>query len=83
MGKSGSKEAKATAIPKELEDKLLAMFKKMDTDGNGTVDKTEAIAFWGKNWAKARPPGATAQHLFLAPVARSADPHCFPRPSCR
>ena len=35
-----------------LHDKLRAFFDKMDTDKNGEVSKDEAIAFWGKNFAK-------------------------------
>lgn len=56
MGGSKSKAAPTAAkLPEELEQKLTEFFKKMDTDNSGSVDKEEAAAFWGKNFAKVRP----------------------------
>ena len=56
MGKGASKAKAAEAPPPELpgalKEKLSAMFDRMDTNKDGTVDKSEAIAFWGKNFAK-------------------------------
>ena len=55
MGGKGSKAASETPapeLPKELDEKLTLMFEKMDDDKNGTVDRAEAIKFWGKNFAK-------------------------------
>ena len=43
----------------ELEAKLKAFFDKMDADKNGEVSKSEAVAFWGKNFAK-----VNAQSMF-------------------
>ena len=51
--------ADAVELPAELDAKLKAFFDKMDTDSNGEVSKTEAIAFWGKNFAK-----VNAQSMF-------------------
>ena len=39
-------------LPAELDAKLKAFFDKMDADGNGHIDKDEAMKFWGKNFAK-------------------------------
>ena len=55
MGAKGSKaKAQQQELPDALKEKLMTMFTKMDADGNGTIDKEEAVKFWGKNWAKAR-----------------------------
>ena len=56
MGSGKSKAAPAAAkLPEELDHKLTEFFKKMDTDNSGSVDKDEAAAFWGKNFAKVWP----------------------------
>jgi len=39
-------------ISQDLVDLLKAFFDKMDQNGDGSVTKEEAIAFWGKNFAK-------------------------------
>ena len=54
MGKGASKpkEAASAELPADLSKKLGEMFERMDTNKDGTVDKSEAIAFWGKNFAK-------------------------------
>ena len=46
-------------IPAELETKLKSFFDKMDANGDGEVSKEEAVAFWGKNFAK-----VNAQSMF-------------------
>ena len=46
-------------LPPELEAKLKTFFDKMDADGNGEITKDEAVAFWGKNFAK-----VNAQSMF-------------------
>ena len=46
-------------LSKDLEAKLKAFFDKMDADSNGEVTKEEAVAFWGKNFAK-----VNAQSMF-------------------
>jgi len=46
-------------MPAELEAKLKSFFERMDADGNGEVSKEEAVAFWGKNFAK-----VNAQSMF-------------------
>lgn len=46
-------------LPAELDSKLKAFFDKMDADKNGEVSKEEAVAFWGKNFAK-----VNAQSMF-------------------
>lgn len=52
--------AKADAeLPPELDAKLKLFFDKMDGDKNGEVSKAEAVAFWGKNFAK-----VNAQSMF-------------------
>ena len=48
------------------------MFNKMDADGNGMVDKQEALKFWGKNFAKARPARRSRAHAFRAHQAAPA-----------
>ena len=53
------KESANAELPAELEAKLKAFFDKMDADSNGEVSKTEAVAFWGKNFAK-----VNAQSMF-------------------
>ena len=35
---------------------LKTLFDKMDQNLDGTITKTEAVTFWGKNFAKARHP---------------------------
>lgn len=63
MGGSKSKAAPTAAkLPEELEQKLTEFFKKMDTDNSGSVDKDEAAAFWGKNFAKVRPAPSHGFH---------------------
>ena len=47
------------ALPADLDAKLKAFFDKMDADSNGEVSKEEAVAFWGKNFAK-----VNAQSMF-------------------
>jgi len=39
-------------MSEELEKLLKSFFTKLDQDGDGTVTKDEATAFWGKNFAK-------------------------------
>ena len=39
-------------LPAELDAKLKTFFDKMDTNQNGSIDRDEATAFWGKNFAK-------------------------------
>ena len=51
MGGKGSKEA-LPDLPASLNEKLTTMFQRMDNDKSGNVDRAEAIAFWGKNFAK-------------------------------
>lgn len=51
MGAKGSKEA-LPELSATLNEKLTTMFQRMDKDSSGNVDRTEAIAFWGKNFAK-------------------------------
>ena len=46
-------------IPPELDAKLRSFFDKMDADQNGEVSREEAVAFWGKNFAK-----VNAQSMF-------------------
>jgi len=46
-------------LPPDLDAKLKTFFDKMDADGNGEVSKAEAVAFWGKNFAK-----VNAQSMF-------------------
>ena len=46
-------------LPPELDAKLKLFFDKMDGDKNGEVSKAEAVAFWGKNFAK-----VNAQSMF-------------------
>ena len=53
------KTAESVELPAELEAKLKAFFDKMDADKNGEVSKDEAVAFWGKNFAK-----VNAQSMF-------------------
>lgn len=50
---------KDVELKPELQRKLRGFFDKMDSDKNGFVDKQEAIAFWGKNFAK-----VNAQSMF-------------------
>ncbi|KOO36058.1 ef hand family protein [Chrysochromulina tobinii] len=42
----------AAALSEALEQELRSFFDAMDGDKNGEVSKDEAIAFWGKNFAK-------------------------------
>ncbi|KAL4464288.1 hypothetical protein ABPG72_016137 [Tetrahymena utriculariae] len=35
-----------------LEDKIMGVFRKIDIDGSGTIDKEETIKFWKSNFAK-------------------------------
>jgi len=46
-------------MPADLVSKLKTFFDRMDADGNGEVSKEEAVAFWGKNFAK-----VNAQSMF-------------------
>lgn len=46
------KTAENVQLQPELLEKLKAFFGKMDSDKNGVIDEAEAIAFWGKNFAK-------------------------------
>jgi len=53
MGAKGSKaKPELPPLPEILDGKLVKMFEKMDTDKNGSIDRAEAIKFWGKNFAK-------------------------------
>lgn len=61
---------KDVKLKPELEAKLKAFFKAMDADGDGSVTKAEAVAFWGKNFAKARRAAPPAR----ARLARAAPP---------
>jgi len=33
-------------LSQPLEDKIMSVFKRIDTDGSGTIDKDETIKFW-------------------------------------
>ena len=48
------KTAENVQLQPELLEKLKTFFGKMDSDKNGVIDEAEAIAFWGKNFAKVR-----------------------------
>ena len=43
---------KDAVMPADLEAKLKVFFDAIDADKNGEVTKDEAVAFWGKNFAK-------------------------------
>jgi len=49
---SGAGSSGAPEMPQSLFAKLESFFNKIDVDGDGTVTLDEAIAFWGKNFAK-------------------------------
>mmetsp|Transcript_74027 Transcript_74027/g.123621 ORF Transcript_74027/g.123621 Transcript_74027/m.123621 type:complete len:165 (+) Transcript_74027:47-541(+) len=49
----------AGQISQELAAKLQKFFEKLDKNGDGKVEKQEAISFWGKNFAK-----VNAQSMF-------------------
>eukprot|EP00965_Chrysotila_dentata_P017838 593845-Pleurochrysis_carterae.AAC.1 len=55
---------KEVELNPELHDMLKAFFDKMDGNKDGSVTKEEAIAFWGKNFAKvhARTPTRARGH---------------------
>ena len=45
---------KEVVLSEVLQKSLRTFFDKMDSNKDGTVTKDEAIAFWGKNFAKVR-----------------------------
>ena len=53
------------AMTPEVEQLLKSFFEKMDTNGDGSVTKEEAIAFWGSNFAKAAFPNRTLPYPTL------------------
>lgn len=47
-----AKKDETIAMTQQVEDMLKKFFDTMDADGNGEVTKDEAVAHWGKNFAK-------------------------------
>ena len=45
-------EAGAVTLSPSVLEKVTALFKKLDDNGDGTVTKAEAQAYWKANWAK-------------------------------
>ena len=39
-------------MPKDIEDKVLKLFRLIDTDGSKTIDRAETLKYWSKNFAK-------------------------------
>jgi Ca2+-binding EF-hand superfamily protein len=39
-------------LPPSLNKKIISLFEKIDTDGSKTIDKSETLAFWSKNFPK-------------------------------
>lgn len=39
-------------LPKDLKNKVLELFRKIDTDNSKTIDFQETMKFWGNNFAR-------------------------------
>lgn len=48
----GQTKSISSEMPKDLRDKCLELFRKIDVDGSKTIDKAETLKFWGTKFAK-------------------------------
>ena len=39
-------------MPPKVKEKVLTLFKKIDTDGSNTIDRDETLKFWSSNFPK-------------------------------